>query len=448
MAASGFFRKTSLPSAVPSQASQVIRKSLDGTLRKFEAENEKSIDLPAQPHASFDLRHQKGLEAGEEASGDHVGFRTRSEDKGLPNEFNKGFSAAPCTLSSSSCSSATADAEMAQQEKEATPVTGNHERFGQQRARTKDAEAAEEQDLLDLLPMPGTSATKGAFGALDPEQQSRAFMKPEGEGCFWTEASVDTFDDEFLCCTELPEEASNGWEQAASRSTRSASSGSPPNHRRPLKAGLDTSAGTSTSQAKPAEFSSHSGPLRKGSGAERTQSPESPDERTEYAEQQHQQNQQNDPQLLRNDLPVAQPLVGPASNHSKLRRGSKTTAGRSKDARDRARESEKERRTSTNSASAVIASEGGKSSRRRSSTRNSKGANSAGVPIHVEEAELSEPESVVTDSDLSEFLQELFRQYSTSRDKKGRPLLSNAGLRRFLQEPNVESLNPTVALDL
>ena len=162
-------------------------------------------------------------------------------------------------------------------------------------------------------------------------------------GCFWTEASVDTFDDEFLCCTELPEEASNGWEQAASRSTRSASSGSPPNHRRPLKAGLDTSAGTSTSQAKPAEFSSHSGPLRKGSGAERTQSPESPDERTEYAEQQHQQNQQNDPQLLRNDLPVAQPLVGPASNHSKLRRGSKTTAGRSKDARDRARESEKAR---------------------------------------------------------------------------------------------------------
>ena len=189
----------------------------------------------------------------------------------------------------------------------------------------------------------------GAFGALDPEQ------KPEGEGesskvltaaehfrillpGFWTEASVDTFD-EFLRA-ELPVEALNAWEQAeqaASRSTRSASSGSP--HHRPLKAGLDTAG--STSQAKPAEFSSHSGPLRKGSGAERTQSPESPDERTEHAEQQHQQNQQNDPQLLGNELPVAQRPVGPASNHSKLRRGSKTTAGRSKDARDRAREFEK-----------------------------------------------------------------------------------------------------------
>ncbi|CAE7655258.1 unnamed protein product [Symbiodinium sp. CCMP2592] len=449
----GLERRSSLPGTVPSPASEVIRKSLNSTLRKFEESDPSCTSVTTAPRKSG-TRHAEATTA--------PGDRQEGED---PNE------SARHPMTTADCA---AMAQGDRQEEEAPKESARHpmtmadcnELEGQiapmrrqvsQRSKTgtgkqdADSETAaaaqaaraqrlsfarkqepgEERDLMDLLPMPDVTGGGGEGKEGEPWRKALSTKQQGGQA----EDSVDTFDGGWLHDAVQREEFSD-----AQVERRSGERHRPPMWGTPI---------TSKSSAINGDGTAVSGSCRGPPSSERVEPPEPPEppelpsaESVDSAALDSTKEEIAD-NSESEDTPTP---VQRAPDRSRKR--SKTSSRRPKTEKLEERGNEA---TSGAGARNTAASSG--KGRRRSSRRHSKGTASVRVPGNSEEAEGeadesrprrlrksrkeesdSEPESAVTDNDLSEFLQELFSQYSTSRDKKGRPLMSNAGLRRFLQD--------------
>lgn len=426
----GLERRSSLPGTVPSAASEVIRKSLNSTLRKFEESDPSCTSVTMAPRRNGARHAEATMAPGDRQEG------ACGED---PEELGRHPMTMDCNeLEGQSAQDADGSAAMRKVSQSSKPGFGRPdvdaqtdaaaEARAQRLSPAREQELGEERDLLDLLPMPGvTGGGEGKQG--EPWSEAMSWKKQPGPGA---EDSIDTFDgglrlhdavlqrDEFPASDakvgEKPRLAGSGeWHQPPAWDTPTDSSE------------ISATGGAAMSglcQGPPSpERAAPTAETVEGSAA------------LESAEREHADNADSEDTSTR--------AVRPAPAR---RRSSKTSSRRPKTEKMEERGKEG---TSSGATNAGVASSG---RRRSSSKRHSKGTASATVPGRHQEAEGleadesrrlgkgsrkesdSEPESAVTDNDLSEFLQELFSQYSTSRDKKGRPLMSNAGLRRFLQD--------------
>ncbi|CAE7195000.1 unnamed protein product [Symbiodinium sp. CCMP2456] len=448
----GLERRSSLPGTVPSPASEVIRKSLNSTLRKFEESDPSCTSVTTAPrrngarHAEATMapgdRQEGACEDSEELARHPMTMADCNELEGQIAENADSSAARRRKVSRSSKTGP-----------ERQDVDAQTDAAAQARAQrlspAHEQELGEEGDLLDLLPMPGVTGGEGNEG--EPWSEALSSKKPGGGQA---EDSIDTFDGgphdavvprEAVSDAQVGERfAGSEWHQPPARATPMATPTRSSERETSAVTGGAARGGGNT-VATPTESPQRSAVtggaaavsgLCQGEGAEpcaaeRAERPsaDSAEGSADSAEQEHATAEETSTRALR----------APAR-----RRSSKTSSRRPKTEKIEERGNEG---TSSGAANTGAASSG----RRRSSRRHSKGRAFATVPgrqeaegIEADESRRlrkdgrkesdSEPESAVTDNDLSEFLQELFSQYSTSRDKKGRPLMSNAGLRRFLQD--------------
>eukprot|EP00439_Symbiodinium_sp_Y106_P031728 s3995_g3.t2 len=447
----GLERRSSLPGTLPSPASEVIRKSLNSTLRKFEESDPSCTSVTTAPRRSG-TRHAEATMApgdrqeGEDpkesarhpmttadcaamAPGDRQEEEARKESARHPmtmadcNELEGQI--APRRRQVSLSSKTGTGKQDADSETDAAAQAARAQRLSSARKQELD----EERDLLDLLPMPGVTGGGGEGKEGEPWRTALSSQQQGGQA----DDSVDTFDGSWLHDAVQREEFSDA--QVGERRSGE-------RHRSPMSM-WGTPTVTSKISATNGDGTAMSGLHQGPPSSERVE----PAELQPSAESVERSAALDSTKEEIADNSESEDTPTPALRApARSRKRSKTSSRRPKTEKIEERGNEA---TSGAGATNTAASSG--KGRRRSSRRHSKGTASVRVPGHSEEAEGeaeesrrlrksrkeesdSEPESAVTDNDLSEFLQELFSQYSTSRDKKGRPLMSNAGLRRFLQD--------------